>query len=245
MKKSNKIISFLLSAIIVVTTFLAVGPVFSVKADAAITINGINQPDINISDYESYRNTYFGGESTNWPTEFVIPGLEYPLTPQSVAYWEKRDWILISAINSNGSGHRVYALDAKSADFVAAFTIWNSGGVYDYLNCMNFSIAVSEHNLYMISNNASTISYFPLSQMDITLNSDVGQNKKTSVSQVQSISVQNSRMRRLHTAVLTTVFCGLATATVFQISRHTTVPTQVRLWVISSRVRPLLKNGTI
>ena len=178
MKKSNKIISFLLSAIIVVTTFLAVGPVFSVKADAAITINGITQPDINISDYESYRNTYFGGESTNWPTEFVIPGFEYPLTPQSVAYWEKRDWILISAINSNGSGHRVYALDAKSADFVAAFTIWNSGGVYDYLNCMNFSIAVSEHNLYMISNNASTISYFPLSQMDITLNSDVGQNKK-------------------------------------------------------------------
>ncbi len=179
MKISKRITSFLLSAIIILTTFFAVGPVFSVEADAAtITINGINQPDINISDYESYRNTYFSGESTNWPTEFVIPGLEYPLTPQSVAYWEKRDWILVSARNSNGSGHRIYALDAKSADFVAAFTIWNSGGVYDYLRCLDFSIAVSEHNLYMISNNGLAISYFPLSQMDITLNSDVGQNKK-------------------------------------------------------------------
>ena len=177
MKTSKRIISFLLSAIIVVTTFLAVGPVFSVKADAAITINYFTQPDIDISQYEGNRQNFFGGESTNWPTEFVIPGLNDTYTPQSVTYWEKRDWVIISARNSNGTGHRLFALDAKSADYIATFKICGTDG-YN-LTCLNFSITVSEHNLYLINSNYSTIGYIPLSSIDIELSSDLTQNYGT------------------------------------------------------------------
>ncbi|MBQ5592424.1 MAG: hypothetical protein IIU80_05710 [Clostridia bacterium] len=178
MKISKKFLSFILSAIITATTFFAVGPVFSVKADAAITINGITQADIDITKYDNNRKNFFGGENTNWPTEFVLPGLDYPLTPQSVTYWEKRDWVLVSARNTQGSSHYIFALDAKSADFVALFKIWGPTGVYDYLACDDFSIAASDHNLYLISSRSSSISYFPLTEMDITLNSNSGLNKK-------------------------------------------------------------------
>lgn len=178
MKITRRIVSFALSAIMIVTTFLAVGPVFSLKADAANAIYGFEQPDIDIAQYEDNCKSLFGGENSNWPTEFVIPGLSSNYTPQSVTYWEKKDWILISARNSNGSNHRIYALDAKSADFVALFTIRN-GSEYDYLSCYEFSIAASDYNLYLVNSNASTIAYFPLSEMDITLNSDPEQNRKT------------------------------------------------------------------
>ncbi len=176
MKITRRFVSFALSAIMIITTFLAVGPVFSIKADAAtIKIGDYEQLDINIANYEHYRQIFFDGEGTNWPTEFVIPGLEY-CTPQSVTYWAKRDWVLISAQNSNGTRHYIYALDAKSADFVALFAIRN-GSQYDYLTCSNFSIAASEHNLYFISSDLTQIGYFPLSYIDIDLKSEPEQNK--------------------------------------------------------------------
>ena len=175
MKISKKFLSFILSAIITATTFFAVGPVFSVKADAAITINGITQADIDITKYDNNRKNFFGGENTNRPTEFVIPGMDY-LTPQSVTYWAKRDWILISGRNSSGSGHYICALDAKSADFVAIFSIYASNGAN--LGCKEFSIAASDNNLYLINSYASTIAYIPLAAIDITLDSNYVNNKK-------------------------------------------------------------------
>lgn len=175
MKKSNKIISFLLSAIIVVTTFLAVGPVFSVKSQAAeTTIYGIIQPDISDADwaqYESYRNSFFGGKESNMPTELALPGINNYYIPHSVAYWEQRDWILISSSdNSNQSGHHIYAIDAKTAKFVALFIIYTNN--QNNFSSYDFGIAVSKHNLYLIDSNSSTIGYFPLTELDINLNTD-------------------------------------------------------------------------
>lgn len=187
MKTSKRIVSFLLSAIMVVTTFLAVGPVFTIEAEAAdITLSdgnwGITQQRVVAVENEAYKELYadyqarfFGGETDdNWPTNFVIPGLSETddYVPQGMTYWAEKEWILISAYDKSGQKRNsvIYALDAKTTDFVALFKIRNKKG--DTNLSHGGGIAASEHNFYYADTDAendtgSRISYWPLAEMDV------------------------------------------------------------------------------
>lgn len=171
MKTSKRIISLVLCAVMVVGTFLGVGPVVSFKAEAAVTLGGITQQRV-VSNYESiykgYQNRFFTGEESNEPTNFVIPGLSSSndYTPQGMTYWEEKEWILISAYDASGSGKHsvIYALDAVTTEFVALFKILNANGSVNTSH--GGGIAASEHNFYY-ADTGSNISYFPLSEMDV------------------------------------------------------------------------------
>lgn len=141
------------------------------KAEAAVTIGGITQQRV-ISNYEelyrSYQKRFFNGEETNWPTDFVIPGLgsSDDYTPQGMTYWKAKEWILISAYDAGGSDNSViYALDVVSTDMVAVFKIQNADGSVNTSH--GGGIAASEYNFYYADAD-SKISYVPLSEMDVT-----------------------------------------------------------------------------
>lgn len=144
------------------------------KAEAAITLGGITQQRV-VSNYEStyrtYQKRFFLGEETNWPTNFVIPGLASSddYTPQGMTYWEEKEWILISAYDASGSGKNsvIYALDAVTTDFVALFKIKNANGSVNTSH--GGGIAASKYNFYY-ADSASKISYFPISEMDVAKN---------------------------------------------------------------------------
>ena len=137
MKTSKRIISLVLCAVMVASTFFCLGPVVSFKAEAAegITLGGITQQRV-VGNYEAtyraYQKRFFNGEETNWPTEFVIPGLgkNDDYTPQGMTYWKAKEWILISAYDASGSGKHsvIYAIDAVTTEFVALFKILNANG---------------------------------------------------------------------------------------------------------------------
>ena len=172
MKASKRIISFVLCAVMVIGTFLSVGPIVSFEAEAAdISLGGITQKRV-VSNYESlyagYQNRFFKGKDSNEPTNFVIPGLSSTedYTPQGMTYWEEKEWILISAYDASGSGKHsvIYALDAVTTEFVALFKILNANGSVNTSH--GGGIAASEHNFYY-ADTGSNISYFPLSEMDV------------------------------------------------------------------------------
>lgn len=170
MKTSKRIVSFLLSAIMVVTTFLAVGPVFTIEA-SAIELGGISQERV-VSNYETlykqYQERFFQGVGTNWATDIVIPGLRQAddYTPQGMTYWPAKEWILISAYDASGAGKNsvIYALDIKTGDFVALFKVYNNNGTVNTSH--GGGIAASEYNFYY-ADSGSNISYWPLSVMDV------------------------------------------------------------------------------
>ena len=171
MKVSKRIISFVLTLVMVASTFcglIVITP--EIEAEAAITLGGITQQRV-VSNYEAtyraYQKRFFNGEETNWPTNFVIPGLgdadDY--TPQGMTYWKAKEWILISAYDAGGSDPSViYALDVVTTNFVALFKIQNADGSVNLSH--GGGIAASEHNFYY-ADSASKISYIPLSEMDV------------------------------------------------------------------------------
>lgn len=174
MKTSKKIISLVLCAVMVASTFLSIGPIVSFKSEAAegdITLGGITQKRV-VSNYEAtyraYQKRFFKGEETNWPTNFVIPGLSSAddYTPQGMTYWKAKEWILISAYDASGQGRNsvIYALDAVSTDMVAVFKVQNSDGSVNTSH--GGGIAASEYNFYY-ADSGSKISYIPLSEMDV------------------------------------------------------------------------------
>ena len=175
MKTSKRIISFVLCAVMVVSTFLSLGPLVSFKAEAAITLGGITQQRVVGADgsyesiYRNYQKRFFNGEETNWPTDFVIPGLgsSDDYTPQGMTYWKAKEWILISAYDASGKNRNsvIYALDVVTTDLVAVFKIQNADGSANLSH--GGGIAASEYNFYY-ADSGSKISYVPLSEMDIT-----------------------------------------------------------------------------
>lgn len=178
---SRRLFSLVLCAVMVVGTFLGVGPVVSFKAEAAegdVTIGGITQTRVvgdYASKYRAYQKRFFKGEETNWPTEFVIPGLSEDdyYTPQGMTYWKAKEWILISAYDAypypdeekdKTRNSVIYALDATTTKMVAVFRIWNSDGSVNTSH--GGGIAASEYNFYY-ADSGSKISYVPLSEMDV------------------------------------------------------------------------------
>lgn len=173
MKTSKKIVSLVLCAVMVLSTFCGLGFVLGdFKADAAITLGGITQQRV-VSNYESlyagYQNRFFTGSESNEPTNFVIPGLSSSndYTPQGMTYWEEKEWILISAYDASGSGKHsvIYAIDAVTTEFVALFKILNADGSVNTSH--GGGIAASTYNFYY-ADTASKISYIPLSEMDVS-----------------------------------------------------------------------------
>ncbi len=175
MKTGKRVLSFLLSAIMVLSVFAGVGDLsslFDIEASAAdITLGGITQKRV-VSNYENvyagYRAKYFGDSNTNWPTNFVIPGLSSSddYTPQGMTYWEEKEWILISAYDASGSGKNsvIYALDAVTTEFVALFRVFDADGSVNTSH--GGGIAASKYNFYY-ADSGSKISYVPLSEMNV------------------------------------------------------------------------------
>ncbi len=177
MKTAKRIISFLLCAVMVFGMFSGAdfgldSSIFELEASAAdITLGGITQTRV-VSDYASkyaeYRSKYFTGSDTNWPTNFVIPGLSSSndYTPQGMTYWKAKEWILISAYDASGNGKNsvIYAIDAVTTDFVALFNVYNSDGSVNTSH--GGGIAASDYNFYY-ADKGSKISYVPLSEMDV------------------------------------------------------------------------------
>ena len=171
MKTSKRVISLVLAAIMLVTTFSIAMPMMKVEANAAITLGGITQTRV-VSDYQTkyaeYANRFFGGQGKSEATNFVIPGLSSSndYTPQGMTYWKAKDWILISAYDATGEGKHsvVYALDGKSTEFVALFKVLNQDGSTNTSH--GGGIAASEYNFYY-ADTGSKISYIPLSEMDV------------------------------------------------------------------------------
>lgn len=183
MKTSKKIISMLLCVVMIASTFCGLGLVLDdFVAEAAdtfepnITIGGITQQRV-VSNYQAtyaaYQERFVNGRQTNEPTNFVIPGLAQKdnYTPQGLTYWKAKDWFLISAYDADSAdGSVIYALDGKTAEFVALFRILRPDGSVNKSH--GGGIAASEHNLYYAdtadaSDKGSNISYIPLSELDV------------------------------------------------------------------------------
>ncbi|MEE1012198.1 MAG: vWA domain-containing protein [Acutalibacteraceae bacterium] len=175
-KATKKAVAIMLCFVMTFGIFAVAGITFDdlsglfPKAEAAITLGGITQQRV-VSNYEAtyraYQKRFFKGEETNWPTNFVIPGLgdadDY--TPQGMTYWKAKEWILISAYDAGGSDPSViYALDVVSTDLVAVFKMQNADGSTNLSH--GGGIAASEYNFYY-ADSGSKISYVPLSEMDV------------------------------------------------------------------------------
>ena len=171
MKTMKKTVSLLICAVMVATTVFGAGLASLLKAEAAdISIGGITQKRV-VSNYETtyaeYQARFFTGASSNKPTNFVIPGLskEDNYIPQGMTYWAAKEWILISAYyNGTGKPSLIYALDAKTTNMVAVFTLYNQNGTINTAH--GGGIAASEYNFYY-ADSASDVAYIPLSEFDV------------------------------------------------------------------------------
>ncbi len=174
--KGKKVLSIVLSAIMLLAAFNVALPQLKLDVSAAdITLSdgdvSITQTHV-VSDYATlyagYADRFFGGEGKSEATNFVIPGLSSSddYTPQGMTYWKEKDWILISAYDASGSGKHsvVYALDGATTEFVALFKILNADGSVNTSH--GGGIAASEYNFYYADVD-SKISYVPLSEMDV------------------------------------------------------------------------------
>ncbi len=173
MKTSKKVISLVLTAIMVLTTFVVSVPMLLVDAEAAITIDGITQERIVGTDgsyattYDNYAAAFLNGASR--PTNIVIPGLntaqDYVI--QGMTYYPDRDWMLVTAYHNAADGEtvqssKVFALDAATGNFVAMFSFLNPDGTANTEH--GGGIAVSENNIYYAcGDDDRQIAYAPLS----------------------------------------------------------------------------------
>ncbi len=182
MRKSKRIISLLLTAIMVATTFVVAIPTLLVDADAAVTIDGVTQERVVGTDgsyattYDNYAAAYLNGASN--PTNIVIPGLnaaqDYVI--QGMTYYPARDWMLVTAYHNVADGEtvqssKVFALDAATGEFVAMFSFINVDGTTNVDH--GGGIAVSENNIYYSCGDKDRkIAYAPVSALE---NAPLGQ----------------------------------------------------------------------
>ena len=181
MRKSKRIISLLLTAIMIATTFVVAIPTLLVDADAAATIDGVTQERVVGTDgsyattYDNYAAMYLNGASS--PTNIVIPGLnaaqDYVI--QGVTYYPKRDWMLVTAYHNDGTeSSKVFALDAATGEFVAMFSFLNLDGSSNMDH--GGGIAISENNIYYSCGDKDRkIAYAPVSVLE---NAPLGQHTK-------------------------------------------------------------------
>ncbi len=190
--KGKKVLSFVLAAIMLATTFNMALPVLKLGAEAAdvqydangnIIIDGVTQTRVVGTDgsyattYDNYAAAYLNGASS--PTNIVIPGLNAKYTDkttdqddpgdyvvQGMTYYPKRDWMLVTAYHSDGNASsKIFALDAATGDFVAMFSFLNTDGTDNTDH--GGGITVSEHNIYYSCGDKDRkIAYAPLSALE-------------------------------------------------------------------------------
>lgn len=174
--KGKKVLSFVLAAIMLATTFNIALPMLKLDASAATTIDGVTQERVVGTDgsynttYDNYAAQYLNGASS--PTNIVIPGLnaaqDYVI--QGVTYYPKRDWLLVTAYHNVADGEttqssKIFALDAATGEFVAMFSFLNTDGSINTDH--GGGIAVSEHNIYYSCGDKDRkIAYAPLSALE-------------------------------------------------------------------------------
>ena len=172
MRNSKRVISLLLCAIMVLTSFAVAAPMLLVESNAA-TIDGVTQERIVGTDgsykstYDNYAAAFLNGASS--PTNIVIPGLnaaqDYVI--QGMTYYPARDWMLITAYHNAADGEtvqssKVFALDAATGNFVAMFSFLNPDGTANTEH--GGGIAVSENNIYYAcGDDDRQIAYAPVS----------------------------------------------------------------------------------
>ena len=153
MRKSRKVISLVLSVIMIMTTFVVAAPMLLANA-ADITIDGVTQKQV-VADrtiYEKYAAEFLGGASE--PTDIVIPGLdpEDDYVIQGMSYYPEKDWMLITAYYNAADGEtplssKVFVIECSSGDFYGMISFYNPNTTT--LNTDHGGgIAISEHNLY-------------------------------------------------------------------------------------------------
>ncbi len=186
MKTSRRVISLVLCAIMVMTSFAVGFPSFKIDTEAGtvqydengnIIIDGVTQERVVQKDNDAYKTTYdnyaaqyLNGASS--PTHIVIPGLnpaqDYVI--QGMTYYPERDWMLVTAYHNVADGEttqssKIFALDAATGDFVAMFSFINVDGTINTDH--GGGIAVSEHNIYYSCGDKDRkIAYAPLSALE-------------------------------------------------------------------------------
>ena len=180
--KGKKVLSFVLAAIMLVTTFSVAVPMLKMDVGAAeiITIDGVSQTPIvtkdnakailDIKKYDEYAANYLGG--AGYSTGIVIPGLvaaqDYVI--QGMTYYPKKDWFLVTAYHNTAKeetavSSKIFCLDASTGKFVAMISFLNPDDSVNYDH--GGGIAVSENNLYYSCGDKDrTIAYVPLSELD-------------------------------------------------------------------------------
>ncbi len=172
MKTSRRVISLVLTAIMIMTTFVVAAPMLLANA-ADITIDGVSQTTIvtDTSVYDAYAANYLNG--AGYSTGIVIPGLDpaQDYVIQGMTYYPDRDWMLVTAYHNadtdNGettASSKVFALDAATGEFVAMFSFLNVDGTENTDH--GGGIAVSENNIYYSCGDKDRkIAYAPLSAL--------------------------------------------------------------------------------
>ena len=182
--KGKKVLSFVLAAVMFVTTFSIAFPMLELDASAAIQydsngniiIDGVTQERVVGTDgsykttYDNYAAQYLNSASS--PTNIVIPGLnaaqDYVI--QGMTYYPKRDWMLVTAYHNVADGEttqssKIFALDASTGEFKAMFSFLNTDGTENTDH--GGGIAVSEHNIYYSCGDKDRrIAYAPLSAIE-------------------------------------------------------------------------------
>ena len=168
MKTSKKVISLLLSVIMVMTTFVIAAPMLFANA-ADIEINGVSQTRI-VSGYETtyakYAAEFLNGHSE--PTNIVIPGLDSgdDYVTQGMSYYPQKDWMLITAYHADTAKtgvkpSMVFCIDNSTGKFVAMFSFLNVDGSANTDH--GGGIAISENNIYYACGDQDRkIAYAPL-----------------------------------------------------------------------------------
>ncbi len=165
--KGKKVLSIVLAAVMLATTFNIALPMLKLDA-GAVTIGGITQERVVGTDgsyattYANYASQFLNGCSE--PTDIVIPGLNHTnddastsyqdndFVIQGLAYYEPKDWIMISMYHNDGTApSMLFAVSAKTGIFEAAFAIANSvaeDGTITYNYDHGGGLAFSEYNFY-------------------------------------------------------------------------------------------------
>jgi len=169
MKRTNRIISLLLCAVMTASVIFGLGDVFPKASAADITLGGITQTRVvDKALYDGYEEKYLGGFSKQ--TNLVLPGQADDYVQQGMTYYKAKNWVLITAYDANKAGLStarptvIFALDVATGKYVACFKLKYTNGKYSTSH--GGGLAASENNLYF-ADSGSTISYFPLSELDV------------------------------------------------------------------------------
>lgn len=181
--KGKKVLSLVLAAIMLVTTFSVAVPTLKLDAGAAgsittqdgaeiITQTQIVDSSTRTTTYEGYATQFLDGASR--PLDIVIPGLDpaQDYVIQGMTYYPERDWMLVTAYHNYDSDNdatqfssKVFAIDAATGEFVAMFSFLNVDGSTNVDH--GGGIAISEHNIYYACGDADRkIAYAPISAIE-------------------------------------------------------------------------------